>query len=370
MGEGLNTEEYTLGNLFQDNGYATKLVGKWHCGDQEEFLPVNYGFDSYYGIPYSNDMGVQVGGRDFPPLPLMRDNEVIQEQPDQSSITERYVEEAVRFIRDNKDGSFFLYFAHMYVHLPLYVPERFRKNSKNGRYGAAVECIDWAASVITAELEKQGITENTIVMFTSDNGSRNSDEGGSNRPLKGGKGQTWEGGMRLPFIIRWPGGIPAGKECAGLSSSVDLLPTLAGIIGKSLPGDRIIDGIDIGPLLKDPAAPSPRKTFFYYKMDMLEAVRRGSWKLHVSKNKEPVRELYNLAEDPGEEKNLYEKNPETVKELEQLLDKCREDLGDSVTGNPGKNRRECGKTADPKPLTRYDESHPYIIAEYDLNEFG
>ncbi|MFP4384925.1 MAG: sulfatase [Spirochaetia bacterium] len=370
MGEGLDPDEYTLGNLFRDNGYATKLVGKWHCGDQEEFLPTKYGFDSYYGIPYSNDMGVQAGGHNFPPLPLIRDNEVIQEQPDQSSLTERYVEESVRFIRENKDRGFFLYFAHMYVHLPIYVPDRFRKNSRNGRYGAAVECIDWAASVLMAELEKQGIAENTIVMFTSDNGSRNGSEGGSNRPLKGGKGQTWEGGMRLPFIIRWPEAVPAGRECSGLSSSIDLLPTLAGIIGSPLPGGRIIDGTDITPLLKDPGSESPRKTFFYYKMDMLEAVRHGSWKLHVSKNSEPVQELYNLTENPGEENNLYDSNPGIVRELKQLLEACREDLGDSVTGVTGKNRRACGKTQNPKPLTRYDESHPYIIAEYDLLERG
>ncbi|MDP7134262.1 MAG: sulfatase-like hydrolase/transferase, partial [Planctomycetota bacterium] len=208
---GLNQEEKTVASLLKEQGYATMLVGKWHCGDQPEFLPTRHGFDHYYGIPYSNDMGRQAGREHYPPLPLMDDDAVIQEQPDQASITERYVERSVRFIRENRGQPFFLYFAHMYVHLPLYAPQRFLRQSENGSYGAAVECIDWAASVLFDEIKELGLDENTLIVFTSDNGSRGRDEGGSNSPLRAQKGTTWEGGQRVPCIVRWPGKVPAGK---------------------------------------------------------------------------------------------------------------------------------------------------------------
>ncbi len=370
MAEGLNPEEYTLGQLFKDNGYATKIIGKWHCGDQPEFLPNNFGFDSYYGLPYSNDMGRQVGRTENPPLPLLWDKEVIQQQPDQTSLTERYLEEAVKFVRQNKELPFFLYFAHMYVHLPLYVPEWFLKNSKNGPYGAAVECIDWFTAVLMKELEELGIESNTIVIFTSDNGSRVQGEGGSNGSLRGIKGDTWEGGMRLPFIIRWPEKIKAGQICNGLATSMDLLPSLAAIIGRDLPGDNVIDGMDLHSMFFDASVESLRNTFFYYKMDMLEAVRHNKWKLHVSKDRNPIQELYDLENDPGEQTNIYDSFPDIVKELEKLLEQCRTDIGDSLRGIDGKNRRPCGKVDNPKPLTCYEDSYPYFIAEYDLPGWG
>ena len=186
--EGLNSEEITIAQILKDAGYKTKLVGKWHCGDQEEFMPLNHGFDSYYGLPYSNDMGMSEKRKGkYPPLPLIKDSEVIQEQPDQASLTERYVEEAVSFMRENKENNFFLYFAHMYVHQPLCVPERFMKDSDNGSYGAAVECIDWATDAILYELKKLGLTENTLIIFTSDNGAN---KFGINSPLRGSKGTT------------------------------------------------------------------------------------------------------------------------------------------------------------------------------------
>lgn len=375
MRSGLNPNEITIAKLLKQEGYSTKMVGKWHCGDQKEFLPTKHGFDSYYGIPFSNDMGRQVNSSgwaaNMPPLPLLRDEEVIQQQPDQSSLTERYVEESVRFIREKKDGPFFLYFAHMHVHVPIYPPERFLRQSTNGRYGAGVECIDWAAGVLLDELKTLGLDENTLVIFTSDNGSRVRGEGGSNSPLRGIKGETWEGGMRVPCIMRWPGKIPANTETQSIASAIDFLPTLANIGGSAGPKDRIIDGKDLGPLmLSADAAKGPRDTFFYYFMNNLEAVRHGKWKLHVRKKEDKIDELYDLESDVSETKNIYNQNPAVVKELTQLIEACREDMGDGALNIKGKNNRKKGYVENPVRLTEYDPNHPYIIAEYDLPHRG
>ena len=254
QGIGLSNEEKTVAKTFKESGYSTKIIGKWHCGDQEEFLPTNHGFDSYFGIPYSNDMGRQVKIKDYipndsslhkitewdrPPLPLVRDKEVIQEQPDQRSIAERYTEDAVKFMRENKETPFFLYLAHMQVHLPLYAAEKFVKESKNGDYGACVASIDWSTKVIFDELKELGIDENTIVIFTSDNGSRLQNQGGSNGNLRGGKGQTWDGGQRVPCIIRWPGKINEGQQTDALSTTMDFLPSITKLIGGNLPSKKI-----------------------------------------------------------------------------------------------------------------------------------
>ena len=194
-------------------------------------------------------MGRQHEDDTYPPLPLLRDEAVIQAQPDQRGITERYVEECVRFMRSNSERPFFLYLAHMHVHLPHYPPERFVRESENGVYGAAVACIDWVTDVLLHELKALGLDDNTLVLFTSDNGSRARDEGGSNGPLRATKGTTWEGGQRVPLIARWPGRIPAGTTCSELTLSMDFYPTLANLAGAALPDDRIIDGKDMGPLL-------------------------------------------------------------------------------------------------------------------------
>lgn len=376
QGVGLSPSELTFARLLKTHGYATQAVGKWHCGDQPEFLPTRHGFDHYYGLPYSNDMGRQVGGReDGPPLPLLRDEVVIQAQPDQASLTERYLEEAVRFIRRNQSVPFLLYFAHMYVHLPLYVPQRFAATARNGRYGAAVACIDWVMGVLLHELERLGIEERTLVLFTSDNGSR-CDFGLSNGRLRGGKGTTWEGGMRLPLIARWPGRIPAGRVCRELATGMDLCPTFAGLAGGTPPADVPIDGRDITPLLLcEPGAASPHRQFFYYFGSHLDAVRAGPWKLFVGRHgwNEGVtglRELYHLEADPGETTDVAADHSGVVRDLEQRLEVCRADLGDATAGAPGAGCRPIGRVRDPKTLTAFDPACPYYMAEYDLAEIG
>ncbi|MAT78220.1 Cerebroside-sulfatase [Candidatus Poribacteria bacterium] len=372
---GLHPEEKTVASLLKEQGYATKIVGKWHCGDQKEFLPTRHGFDSYYGIPYSNDMGIQKKDDIYPPLPLLLDEEVIQAQPDQASVTERYVEESVRFMRANQDQPFFLYFAHMYVHLPIYPPDRFMCESKNGRYGAAVQAIDWSVGVLLHELRQLGLDDNTLVIFTSDNGSRARGEGGSNEPLRGHKGTTWEGGQRVPCLMRWPSQIPAGTVSNGLVSAIDLCPTLVKLAGGQVPQDRIIDGEDISSLMRnEEEATSPRDTFFYYRLHNLMAIRSGKWKLHAytvgQSGLEPCNELYDLETDIGETANLYDHYPQVVAELESKLDACRQDLGDDIVGTEGQNVRPLGRIDNPQTLTQHDPEHPYIIAMYDLKDRG
>ena len=369
---GLSSEEVTVAELLKDRGYGTKIIGKWHCGDQPEFLPTRHGFDEYYGIPYSNDMGRQVEHpSQWPPLPLLRDEEVIEAQPDQASITQRYTEEAVRYIRANarQQKPFFLYFAHMYVHLPLIVPQRFEKESENGRYGAAVAAIDWSTGVIMTELARLGIDENTLVVFTSDNGSRN-DYGESNGALRGVKGTTWEGGQRVPCIARWPGTIPAGRVCGEIATAMDFLPTFAKLAGATPPSDRIIDGKDILALMTSDGAKSPHQAFFYHHQGRLEAVRAGDYKLHVRKREEEVLELYNLRDDIGESENLVDAMPEKVEEMQRLLAVCRDDIGDDAVGKSGANRRPIGEVSQGRTLTEFDPDYPYFIAEYDLAERG
>jgi arylsulfatase A-like enzyme len=397
--KGLNPEERTVAALLRARGYRTALIGKWHCGDQPPFLPTNHGFEYYFGLPYSNDMGRQARpgernwiGRfekaldvsygngddpatwDYPPLPLMRGEEIIQQQPDQAALTERYVSECVSFIRDHKSEPFFLYFAQMYVHLPIYTPESFLKRSRNGRYGAAVEHVDWTVAVILDELKRQGLDRNTLVIFTSDNGSRVRGEGGSNDPLRGTKGTCWEGGQRLPMIARWPGRIPAGGTCGAVCTSMDFLPTFVKLAGGTVPTDRAIDGRDISALLQDPGAPSPHEAFYYFHAGNLHAVRKGEWKLHVcvGRDRELVDacELYNLADDIGETTDLADRHPEIVSELAARAEVIRRDLGDRRLGVEGSGRRPQGVHLPNKPLALYDPSYPYFAGEYDLADGG
>ena len=375
QGVGLSPSETTFATLLKQQGYATQIIGKWHCGDQPEFLPTRHGFDHYYGILYSNDMGRQVRREQGPPLPLLRDEQVIEAQPDQSSITQRYVEEAVRFMRANREQPFLLYLAHMYVHLPLYVPQRFMDESKNGKYGAAVACIDWAMGVLMHELRSLGLEKNTLVLFTSDNGSR-CDYGPSNGHLRGTKARPWEGGFRAPLVAWWPGTVPAGRVCREMVTGMDLMPTFAALGGTAAPSDRIIDGKNLTPLLLGQSgAKTPHEAFFYYSWDHLDAVRSGKWKLFVGRHhwkdvEENLCELYDLESDPGETTNVAAANPEVVRRLQTMIETCREDLGDKTTDAAGRNCRPIGKVQSPKPLTSFDPNCPYFMAMYDLNEIG
>ena len=384
QGIGLSNEEKTVAKTFKESGYSTKIIGKWHCGDQEEFLPTNHGFDSYFGIPYSNDMGRQVKIKDYipndsslhkitewdrPPLPLVRDKEVIQEQPDQRSIAERYTEDAVKFMRENRETPFFLYLAHMQVHLPLYAAEKFVKESKNGDYGACVASIDWSTKVIFDELKELGIDENTIVIFTSDNGSRLQNQGGSNGNLRGGKGQTWDGGQRVPCIIRWPRKINKGQQTDALSTTMDFLPSITKLIGGDLPSKKI-DGIEMSDLFFSNENSSKRDSFLYYNEDELEAIRYKNWKLHFKKEDKLINELYDLDSDISEKVNLYSSHKEIVSKLSTLADEFRKSLGDKYLDIKGEEVRPANRVDNPKPLTEYDENHPYMYAEYDKGERG
>ncbi len=393
---GLSPSEATLGSVLADAGYRTHMVGKWHCGDQPDFLPTRHGFEHYFGLPYSNDMGRQVPDptlrerleamaadlpdgfdvdraldrvNDQPPLPLLLDESVLEQQPDQASLTARYVAEAVRFLRAAAGEPFFLYFAHMDVHLPIYVQSRFLEQSRNGTYGAAVESIDWATAVIMHELDTLGLADDTIVIFTSDNGSLARD-GGSNAPLRGAKGTTFEGGMRVPGIVRWPRRIAPARVSSEVVTSMDLLPTLAVLCGAKLPSDRTIDGRDVSTIWLDDAATSPHDALFYYWMDDLEAVRSGRWKLHFSKHGDEVAELYDLERDPAETTNRYAEEPDVVAELEVHAERARASLGDARIDRRGSERRPAGRVAHPRQLTVYDAEHPYYTAEYDLPHRG
>jgi arylsulfatase A-like enzyme len=355
--KGLNPDEITIADVLKERGYATACIGKWHLGDQREFLPTSQGFDYYYGIPYSNDMGVRQRSKN-PALPLVRNETVIEAPANQNTLTKRYTEEAIKFIEANKDKPFFIYLPHTMPHNPVHASEKFRGKSANKGYGDAVEEIDWSTGEILAALVKLGIDERTLVIFTSDNGASNR-FGGGNGPLRGHKGSTWEGGMREPAVCRWPGKIPAGKTCDELSSTMDLLPTFARLTGTKPPRDRIIDGRDIWPLMAGKkGARSPHEAFYYYQMDQLQAVRSGRWKLHLQMKMKkrnwgkPIPDsplqLYDLEADIGEADNIAAEHPDIVQRLLVLAEKARDDLGD--VNRKGRGQRPAGWVESPKPL--------------------
>jgi len=341
--KGLNPKEITIAELLKKQGYATACIGKWHLGDHPDFLPTSQGFDSYYGIPYSNDMH-----RRQVPLPLVRNETVIEVPVKQSTLTARYTDEAIKFIETNKDKPFFLYIPHTAVHLPLFPGKKFLGKSKNGKYGDWVEELDWSMGELFKTLKKARIDEQTLVLFTSDNGSQ---KAGSNNPLRGRKGRTDEGGMRVPCVVRWPGKIPPGRRSGEVTATIDLLPTFARLAGTTEPKDRVIDGRDIWPILSGAeGAKSPHEAYYYYQMDQLQAIRSGKWKMFVEmkakkrnwgkhEGRQPLK-LFDLSKDIHEDKNVAEANPEVVKRLSALVEKAREDLGD--TKRAGKGQRKAG----------------------------
>jgi len=364
--KGLSTDEITIARLLKGLGYATACVGKWHLGDQLPFLPTRHGFDTFFGCPYSEDMAPSEMFPDRPPLPLMRDERVIEAPVDRDHLTRRYTEEGVRFIRENKDRPFFLYLPHAMPgsSMESFASPAFRGRSANGVYGDAIEELDWSAGQIMETLKELGLDEKTLVIWTSDNGAVEHDpRQGSNAPLRGWGYDTSEGGQRVPCIARWPGVIPAGRVTDELATMMDILPTVARFAGGQEPQDRIIDGHDIRPILlgePDACSAYDEEGFFYYHREQLQAVRAGAWKLYLpldhklrnlghnyDKALPSEVELYDVRNDVSETRECAAERPEIVASLTALAEKARADLGD--WDREGANQRPAAFVDHPTP---------------------
>ena len=359
---GLHANELTIAEYLKPLGYATQIVGKWHLGDQPEFLPTRQGFDHYFGIPYSNDMQRKSKATGERVVPLVRDEAVEELLTDekQSAIVERYTHEAVGFIRNNASRPFFLYMPHTGVHTPIHPGEKFRGKSENGRFGDWVQELDWSVGRVLDTIRDLKLAERTLVVFTSDNGPWlvKKADGGSATPLRGGKGSTWEGGVRVPTLAWWPGKIAAKSTCDAVAGTIDLLPTCASISGANLAPNTVIDGRDITGLLFGQTKQSPREAHYYFSGYTLQAVRQGPWKLALAPQPEPhlgsefrkdaqsSPRLYNLDNDIGETSNLAEKHPEVVAKLKSLAEAMALEIG----GNKPKARRPAGLAANPVTL--------------------
>ncbi len=358
---GLSPDEITIAELLKEQGYATACIGKWHLGDQPEFLPTRQGFDYYYGLPYSNDMGPAADGVksnlgaelpaedrwNQPPLPLMRNEEVLQRvfAEDQTRLVERYTEEAVGFLKEHNDESFFLYMPHSAVHFPIYPGKAFQGKSNNGIYGDWVEEVDWSVGQVLSTLEELGLKQNTLVLFVSDNGGTRR---GINEPLRGFKASVWEGGVRVPAIAMWPDNIPAGTASDEVTGMMDIMPTFVKLAGGEVPNDRKIDGGDIWPLLSgEPNAKTAHDVIYFYRGLNLRALRSGDWKYHLQRG-----QLYNLADDIGETTNLARLAPEVVARMIELANAMRDDLGLQDIG-PG--CRSLGRVENARPLIDFDK---------------
>jgi arylsulfatase A len=366
---GLHPEETTLAEILRDQGYATGMVGKWHLGRPRPFLPMRQGFQSYFGLPYSNDMRPNhpaVLKSSYPPLPLIEGDEVLEENPDQRQLTGRYTEKAVQFIEAHRSQPFFLYLAHSMPHVPLFASDRFAGRTPGGLYGDVIEELDDSVGKVLDALRRHRLEENTWVIFTSDNGPWLSygDHGGSAGPFREGKGTVFEGGVRVPCLMRWPGKIPAGRVSAEPAMTIDILPTVAGRVGARLPS-RTIDGLDLWPVFAGtPGAKNPHAAYyFYYNQGELQALRSGPWKLHFphlsqtlaagprgSQGKSsPYRserlglELYHLEKDAGETRNVAAEHPEVVRNLIGYAESARQELGDRLTGRVGSGVRPAGE---------------------------
>jgi len=355
---GLNPDEYTIADHLAAQGYATACFGKWHLGHHEETLPQQNGFDEYYGIPYSNDMNHPDASKEEPDggkilwskpdllwldqesavnkwnTPMVKGDKIIEVPTDQRTVTRRYTDRAIDFIKQNQNRPFFLYLPHSMPHVPLYVPEDSYDPNPTNAYTCTIEHIDRETGRLLDMLRETGLDKNTYVIFTSDNGPWTTlrNHAGSAGPLRGSKGQTYEGGMRVPCVM-WGPGIPAGSECGQLATTLDLLPTIASLTGSTLPNDHKIDGCDISNLLSDPSSKSPRDEFLYYaSKGVLEGIRQGNWKLRKrpkrrKKGEPPLEgppqfniELYDLSKDIGEQNNLAEENPGLVEKLVQRME--------------------------------------------------
>ncbi|MCC9599578.1 sulfatase [Stieleria sp. JC731] len=349
---GIQDSELTIAEALKDTGYRTGMVGKWHLGHLPQYLPTEHGFESYYGIPYSNDMDKVPGkkGRDAFADPDYHDFNVpllagtqgevqqIERPANQNTITRRYTEKAVQYIREHESEPFFLYLAHSLPHVPLFRGEEFEDHSLAGLYGDVIEEIDWSVGQVLKQIRESGIDSKTLVVFTSDNGPwlTFGDHGGSAGPLRNGKGTTFEGGQRVPGIFWMPGTIPAGRVHHGLASTLDLLPTFAAMSDVSLPEDLVLDGYDLSETLTGDAA-SPRESFFYYRDSRLMAARLGRYKAHFktqdsyTKDSRVVNEhdpplLYDLLIDIGEKRDIASKHPDVVDEIAEVVKAHREGM--------------------------------------------
>jgi arylsulfatase A len=341
---GLNPEEKTLPEMLKEKDYATACIGKWHLGHHAQHLPTRHGFDEYFGLPYSNDMWPP-NNADFPPLPLLDGEKEIEKNPDQTQLTKRYTERAVSFITKNKSRPFFLYLAHAMPHVPIYASQRFVSKSGKGLFADVVQEMDWSTGEIMDALKKHGVDKNTILIFTSDNGPwlTYGNHAGSAGGFREGKGTTFEGGVRVPFIARWPDHITAGSTCHAVGALFDLLPTFAEITQAKL-SSNTLDGKSILPLLLGKSTQASREVHYYFQINELQAVRKGKWKLHFPHTYEHVTEsgkdgergkttsiqldlsLFDLEADPSEQKNVGPQHPEMVEALKVLGENFKSEI--------------------------------------------
>jgi arylsulfatase A len=357
---GLNPNEITIAEVLKPRGYATACIGKWHLGHQPEFWPTRQGFDLYFGSMY----------RHKDSNPIMRGENIVEYIPD-SLMTPVFTRATIDFIRENKDHPFFIYLATTMPHVPLAVTAEFRGKSKRGLYGDVVMALDAGTGKIVQTLRDLGLDSNTVVVFTSDNGPavNMGDQGGKAFPLEAGKARTSEGGLRVPCVMWWPGHIPAGGVCHELATTMDLLPTFAYLAGADVPHDRIIDGINIWPLMDGTGGPeAARPSFFYYHEERLDAVRSGYWKLTFTRNnvspdsgspeEAKPRTLYDLQDDISEQHDVLKMHPDVVQHLAELADSMRADIGDENTGQTGRNRRPCGFAENGRDYKYVGPKHP------------
>ncbi len=368
--KGLHPSETTLAEMLKANGYRTAIYGKWHLGDHPNFLPTKNGFDEWFGIPYSNDMWPlhpqQGPVFNFGPLPLYENETVIDTLTDQSQLTTQITEHSVDFIHRNKDNPFFLYVPHPQPHVPLFVSDKFKGKSDRGLYGDVIMEIDWSVGQILKALQEDGLADNTLVIFTSDNGPwlAYGNHAGSALPYREGKGTAWEGGQREPFIARWPGKLPAGKAIDVPVMAIDIFPTIADITDSKLP-EKTIDGMNVWKVLTGESEASPQEAYFYYyRVNELHGVRYGKWKLYFphtyrtmngqqpGKNGLPGEyrmvdleeiELYDLEKDESETDNVADEHQEVVEKIKELADDMRARLGDSLRDMDGSETRQPGQ---------------------------